>query len=423
MKIAIIGAGWNGIHIALELEKKGNQVILFESNAEILCGLSGNFGARIHIGPHYPLSEATRKACQNDYSKFVEQYNDIVIELEKSYYALGKNDVLGQPSRCDDFTFSNVCKEFLFDETIELDKQSKFSRESLIALHSVREPSALVGQPLREKLIKRLQNENINIQFSSEVTEVKKRENKYILFINNKNIYSESFDHVVNTTAFKSLLPKDPLPFNMSIVSQLCAVTLVEDQLPQSFKPFSFTVMDGRYPCVMPYLDGKKNQYLVYHSLYSIVATFSSQKESWNYLNDVIDEDFLYKNVTNPTLDDLVRFIPNSRSRFKVIGTKTGIVQKVDTNSEYRGPIVFQSPEGMIYSISAKITNVCGAANDVLLLSNRNQHKDILSTESGYRYVAGGTLDHAKGEVSEERTDPNRTCAINRDYKPTPKML
>lgn len=428
MKIVIIGAGWNGIHTALELAKKGHQVTIFEGNPEILRGLSGTFGVRIHIGPHYPLSQATRKACQSDYARFVECYKDIVVEHDKSYYALASEDAQGKPPRVDDHTFGDVCREFQFSETVDLNCQTEFSKVNLTSLHSVHEPSALVGQPLRDKLLQRLQRANITLRCSAKVTNVTKHQNKFIVIVNGAEVVGEGFDHVINTTAFQSLTPKEPLPFNMSVVSQICAVTLVQDLQPKSDKPFSFTVMDGRNPCIMPYLDGTPNQYIIYHSLYTILATSHSYQDSWDYIKTNVNEQFLYDNVVIPSMDDLTRFIPGAKQRFKIVNTKMGIIQKVDTNCEYRGPIVFQSPDGMIYSISAKITNVCSAADDVLALTDPIQN-DILSLDSGYRYVRDGTLDHAKAEVSEERTDPNRVCVINRisasiipEYK-TPEKL
>ena len=423
MKIAIIGAGWNGIHTALELAKKGHLVTLYDSNTEILGGLSGNFGVRVHVGPHYPKSAATRKACHTDYTRFINEYKDIVVENEKSYYALGVSDAEGSPPRVDAATFDKVCKEFRYDQTIDLEAQSEFNSNNLTSLHAVREPSALVGKPLRDKLLERLQKSNIKIRCCCKATKVLKTHNKFTLFINDIENTEEIFDYVINSTGFQSLIPKEPLPFNMHVVSQVCAVTLVEDLKPKSDRPFSFTVMDGRYPCVMPYLNGKANQYIVYHSLHTIVGTFSSYQESWDYVNQNVDDQYLLKNVVTPSMCDLSHFIPDAKSRFKILGTKSGIVQKVDTNLEYRGPIVFQSPDGMIYSISAKITNVCSAADDVLFLVDPLNHSKIITLNSGYRYVPGGTLDKAKVEISEEKTDPNRTCAINRVQKPAEELL
>lgn len=422
MNIAIIGAGWNGIHTALILAKQGYLVTLYEANPEILGELSGTFGVRLHIGPHYPLSKATRETCQSDFSRFIAEYPDLVVEHEASLYALGKEDVDHNPSRVNGRSFSDVCREFQFDRTIDLKDQSEFSADNLISLHSVHEPSALVGEPLREKLLQRLHEAGITIRYNSKVTSVTRKANKFSIIINEID-YIEGFDYVINTTGFRSLIPAEPLPFNMNVVSQICAVTLVEDLRPStSGKPFSFTVMDGRYPCVMPYPNGGENLYIIYHSLYTIVATSGSYQESWAYVREHVDDQYLQEHVVIPSLNDLSRFILGAKERFRVIGTKMGIVQKVDTNCEYRGPIVLQSPDGMIHSISAKITNVFSAADDVLFLTAPAKQNDILRTPSGYGYVPNGTLHHAISEVSEERTDPNRTCAINRTHDLTPEF-
>ena len=41
MKIAIIGAGWYGCHLALVLKEEGHDVTVFEKNSEIFRGASG----------------------------------------------------------------------------------------------------------------------------------------------------------------------------------------------------------------------------------------------------------------------------------------------------------------------------------------------------------------------------------------------
>ena len=50
MKIAIIGGGWTGCHLAISLSKKGHDVTILERNTDIFQGVSGNFGIRLHKG-------------------------------------------------------------------------------------------------------------------------------------------------------------------------------------------------------------------------------------------------------------------------------------------------------------------------------------------------------------------------------------
>lgn len=42
-KVAIIGAGWYGCHLAKVLSEQGFDVTLYEKNGEILNEISGNF--------------------------------------------------------------------------------------------------------------------------------------------------------------------------------------------------------------------------------------------------------------------------------------------------------------------------------------------------------------------------------------------
>jgi L-2-hydroxyglutarate oxidase LhgO len=59
-KIAVIGAGWFGCHIAYQLIKKNYSVKIYEERNDIFCGASGNNQNRLHLGFHYPRSLITR---------------------------------------------------------------------------------------------------------------------------------------------------------------------------------------------------------------------------------------------------------------------------------------------------------------------------------------------------------------------------
>lgn len=78
-KIAIIGSGWYGVHIALVLKKEcpSYKVTLFEKSPDIFSEISGKFGIRLHSDLYYPRSEATRIACHKGFkggSLFTAKY-------------------------------------------------------------------------------------------------------------------------------------------------------------------------------------------------------------------------------------------------------------------------------------------------------------------------------------------------------------
>ena len=123
MRIAIIGAGWNGCHLALELTKAGHDITLLEKRPMIFSGCSGIFGIRLHRGPHYPRSKSTRKGCHADFERFCKTYPEIVKHPRDSIYAYGERDAEGRPSRVSANIFEEVC--FETEECQKIDVEAK----------------------------------------------------------------------------------------------------------------------------------------------------------------------------------------------------------------------------------------------------------------------------------------------------------
>ena len=110
-KVAIVGGGWYGCHIALSLAKKGYDVTIFEKNVGIFSGISGRFGIRLHAGPHYPRSLKTRLSCRKGFVKFHKKYPELINEHQYSIYGLGILDSDGQPPKVNKNQFEKVCYE------------------------------------------------------------------------------------------------------------------------------------------------------------------------------------------------------------------------------------------------------------------------------------------------------------------------
>jgi L-2-hydroxyglutarate oxidase LhgO len=85
MKIAIVGAGWFGCHLALTL--KEHSITVFEKD-EIFCGASGHNQNRLHLGFHYPRSYETRICAREGYQEFVEIYGDLCEDIDTNLYAV-----------------------------------------------------------------------------------------------------------------------------------------------------------------------------------------------------------------------------------------------------------------------------------------------------------------------------------------------
>ena len=91
MKIRVIGAGFYGCHIGLELLREGHDVTIYELQDDIFKGASGSIPARIHEGYHYPRSKKTRDACHTHAEEFAKHYEDFIHSVKTNIYAIAKD--------------------------------------------------------------------------------------------------------------------------------------------------------------------------------------------------------------------------------------------------------------------------------------------------------------------------------------------
>jgi FAD dependent oxidoreductase len=275
MKIAVIGAGWYGCHIARILKKSGHEVILFEKAPDIFSNISGKFGIRLHAGPHYPRSQKTRNSCHQGFEEFYKTYPELIIEHEYSIYGLGNKDADGEPPKIDRETFNSVCKE---SKTCQEINPEERGYRNLIAAVNINEPSIVIGTRLRETFKKYLKDENIKLITNVEIKKFEKCNDKVAISVNGQ---LELFDFIVNATSCYALLPAQPFPFNIDIVYQPCLALVYEDK-KFNVRPFSFIVMDGWFPCLMPYGDPIKEvnefkrHYIMTHGKWTITGSFKT---------------------------------------------------------------------------------------------------------------------------------------------------
>lgn len=409
-KIAIIGGGWYGCHIARVLQSKGYSVTLFESNDDILKGISGNFGVRLHVGPHYPRSEKTRKNCRTGYDEFIKTYPNLVVEHAYSIYALGTLDANNEPPKIDLKTFRKVGKENQNSREID---PIKWGYSNLQSAFDIEEPSVLVGNLLREKFKTYLRNAGVTVICNFKVHQLVREGAKTL-------VYGDSscgiFDYAVNTTGYQSLLPplKSSLPFELSIIYQPCLALLYEDKLSKSMSlpPFSFIVMDGWFPCIMPYIENKEDRevtgshyrkYIVTHGKFTIMGSYKTVEEARLCL-EKIDEQFIVSQIQPKCEIEMQKFwplfgayMPNSTERrFKCVGWKGTVLTKIKTNKEFRSAVTF-AREGIVYVIPGKVSNIFDAERETLSLINNNN----VLRQGDYQYVKGGVLHDAIDEITE----------------------
>lgn len=88
----IIGAGFYGTEIALELKRLGfERVLVVEREQGILRRASYVNQARVHNGYHYPRSIATAERSRANFDTFVADYAHAVHSRMESVYAIARN--------------------------------------------------------------------------------------------------------------------------------------------------------------------------------------------------------------------------------------------------------------------------------------------------------------------------------------------
>lgn len=101
----IIGAGFFGVEIALELRRLGlHRVMVVEREAGILRRASAVNQARVHNGYHYPRSLATAERSRANFEAFVADYSDVVLGGMQHVYAVAAG------SRVSPAQFETFCR-------------------------------------------------------------------------------------------------------------------------------------------------------------------------------------------------------------------------------------------------------------------------------------------------------------------------
>ncbi len=408
MKICIIGAGWYGCHVARRLALDGHSVTLVDKNDDIFMGISGSFGIRLHRGPHYPRSPATRESCHRGYQKFFNNYPDLILRQSHSVYALGTTDADDKPPKVTKEEFEAVCRETR--DCKEVKNFEDLNYNNLITAMDINEPSILLGQRLRKMFKILLGYAGVKIKCNFEVKDLQTYNNK--VFVSNDRESYDFFDYVINATSYHSFSPKDELPFELDVVYQPCLALIYEDQKSAPL-PFSFIVLDGWFPCMMPFVQNDpldengvvgNRKYILTHGKWTIMGSYKSIEEAYAVLGK-IDDNFIEKKVKPKCEHEINRFFPVFKERFKYCGWQGAILPKIKSNREFRSAVTFER-DRIIYIIPGKVSNIFDVSKEIKKLIKGD---DIIE-KGKYRYIQDGILD--KG-IKNELTEPISTAERN----------
>jgi len=93
LKIAIIGGGWTGCHLASRFMNEAD-VTLFERNETLISETSLINQNRLHYGYHYARNHATRMLCKNTFERFMMDYGHLTENINNNFYAVSEDESL-----------------------------------------------------------------------------------------------------------------------------------------------------------------------------------------------------------------------------------------------------------------------------------------------------------------------------------------
>ena len=88
--VAIIGGGFFGCYLAEYLSGRGNRVIVFEADENLMQGASLLNQARVHNGYHYPRSLITGARSRVSYTRFLDEFSEAAVATDTHRYLVAR---------------------------------------------------------------------------------------------------------------------------------------------------------------------------------------------------------------------------------------------------------------------------------------------------------------------------------------------
>lgn len=297
MKIAIIGGGWVGCHLALKL-KDTYEVTLFEEEG-IFSKTSLRNQNRLHLGFHYARSSSTRDLCKTTFGRFLGEYGTLVSNISNNIYAVPQADSL-----IDLKTYLKIFESWNYTqiETPYLENIEGAIRVDEKYIDPIKAKS-FFGEKLSDVLITKKIKE-------SDLAKLKK-----------------DYDLVVNCT--NNVLNKiDNTNYELN--------TLFIYEKTSDVEFGALTLVDGQLFSIFPYLDGT---YLVSHVKYSPDSTIGNDKKV-----ELIEK-------------DVMKYFPDFKKHFKLSGVNESYKSKIRNAADPRVPIMTKE-DNLISVFTGKIQGI-----------------------------------------------------------------
>lgn len=270
----VIGAGIYGLHVAETLDKMGishkvvakNDYLDYEedfysqSNSKIEMASLAN-QARVHLGYHYPRSEATVDSCLRNFDRFVEEFNEELIEPTywNHNYALAKSDE--QKTELKDWKklIAKIDKKYPHKE----EPYTKFT-DQLEGLVNTQEKAMDTFRMMERKTYNYIKyhtkhNADGHIVLDEIKSVIRDGNIWKVTLKNSGEIFKTRYVFNCTYSGIKEVEKIFKVKTDLKIKYQICELALFTSGIadPKNLDSNAITIMDGPFASLMPFSYGK----------------------------------------------------------------------------------------------------------------------------------------------------------------------
>lgn len=319
MKIAIIGGGWVGCHLALKLMDE-HDVTIFEKNDLLFHETSFKNQNRLHFGYHYARNYRTRHLCETTFYKFIDEYGFLVKNIDKNFYCVPKNK-----SIIDFGTFSDIFK--INHDSILI--SSLDNMEGCVLTNEKYIDYRLAQKFFNEKLKPIVQKKKIT---KSDL-----------------NFFSKKYDLVINATN------NEIQDSNIDDVFYELTISLIYQKINKT-EFGSLTIVDGQFFSIYPYKD---DLFTITDVEHTPIKRFKKKPKSINFINEN-----LIKRKIDLIENKISYYYPNFKLDFKYVDYFLSFKTKYKTASDDRYPIISEI-NNVINCFTGKIQGIYVIENKI----------------------------------------------------------
>ena len=408
VRIAVIGAGFLGACVSLELARRGYTVDLFDEHSEPITQAGFANEGKIHLGLVYANDPSKRTAevmlkGALHFAPLLERWIDAPLDetwlSTRFYYGVHKDSLLdietirGHFNEVDnlyrtlkdksDLSYLNVDSECVFQELTGEQSEHGFSPQHVPCLFHTVEKSVnttKVAISLRQKLH---QSGSIDFHPNTKINSIDRlREGKLALHFCSEHTHSAAYDHVVNAAWLGRLAidqTVDLLPQRPWLYRFKCGVIVNANKEP-GIVPTT-TLLLGSFGDIVDYQDG--SYYASWYPVGMIATSREVRPTGWPLQLDAEEQ----RKIKSQMLSELSAICPAASK-----------LLQSDCTWELRGNTIFAWGKQDIDKLGSELHQ----RYDIGILSDRNYHSADPGKYTMAPYIANQLVDRIEGHTEED---------------------